>query len=149
MEHQQGTLGIDPENDEPQEHEAEAASNGYLMSLVAVIAGLPFPFINLLACIIFYLSNRRSSYFVRWHCTQVLLSQISMLFLNSFGFGWTLRILFTSEEISKTYIVYLVIILLFNLLELASSIYAAIQLRKRRQVRWWLYGWLTDRLCPK
>ena len=33
----------------PAEHELEAASNSYLMSLLAVMAGLPFPIINLLA----------------------------------------------------------------------------------------------------
>ena len=32
----------------PTDHEAEKASNSYLMSLVALIAGLPLPIINLL-----------------------------------------------------------------------------------------------------
>lgn len=38
----------------PAEHELEAASNSYLMSLLAVMAGLPFPIINLLATAVFY-----------------------------------------------------------------------------------------------
>ena len=38
---------------EPSEHEAEKASNSYLMSLIAIIAGLPLPIINLLATLIF------------------------------------------------------------------------------------------------
>ena len=33
----------------PGEHEAEKASNSYLMSLIAVIAGLPLPIVNLIA----------------------------------------------------------------------------------------------------
>ena len=37
----------------PAEHELEAASNSYLMSLLAVMAGLPFPIINLLASDVF------------------------------------------------------------------------------------------------
>ena len=41
----------------PCEHEMEAASNSYLMSLLAAMAGLPFPIINLLATVIFYLAN--------------------------------------------------------------------------------------------
>ena len=34
---------------EPTEHEAEKASNSYLMSLIALIVGLPLPIINLIA----------------------------------------------------------------------------------------------------
>ena len=67
----------------PGEHEAEKASNSYLMSLIAVIAGLPLPIVNLLATLIFFLGNRKGSYFVRWHCTQALVSQASLLVMNS------------------------------------------------------------------
>ena len=67
---------------QPSEHENEKASNSYLMSLVAVIAGLPLPIINLLATFFFYLANRKSTFFVRWHCTQALLSQAVLLFSN-------------------------------------------------------------------
>ena len=63
---------------QPLDHELEAASNSYLMSLVAIIVGVPLPIINLFATLIFYLGNRRSAYFIRWHCTQALLSQASL-----------------------------------------------------------------------
>ena len=43
---------------EPEEHETEKASNSYLMSLIAIIAGIPLPIINLIATLIFYLGNR-------------------------------------------------------------------------------------------
>ena len=39
----------------PSEHETEKASNSYLMSLVAVVAGLPLPIINLLATFFFFI----------------------------------------------------------------------------------------------
>jgi hypothetical protein len=83
---------------EPGEHESEKASNSYLMSLIAVMVGLPLPIINLIATFIFYLGNRKGTYFVRWHCTQALLSQFSLLFINSFGFWWTVSIFFTEES---------------------------------------------------
>ena len=57
----------------PLEHERETAANSYLMSLLAAMAGLPFPIVNLVATVIFWLSNRRGTYFVRWHCMQALL----------------------------------------------------------------------------
>jgi len=59
---------------EPGEHEAEKASNSYLMSLVALITGILLPIINLLATFIFYMGNRKGTYFVRWHCMHALLT---------------------------------------------------------------------------
>ena len=121
----------------PQDHEAEAASNSYLMSLIAIIVGLPLPIINLLATLFFYISNRRSTYFIRWHCTQALLSQISVFFMNSIGFWWTISIIFTEEELSNPYIAYVLTTLIINILEFVATIYAAIQTRKGIHVEWW------------
>lgn len=131
----------------PGEHEAEKASNSYLMSLIAIIGGLPLPIINLIATFIFYMANRKGTFFVRWHCTQALLSQISMLIINSFGFWWTISILFTSENISNKYIAYLITVLIFNITEFVATIYTAIQTRKGIHVEWWLYGNLTNLIC--
>lgn len=132
---------------EPGEHEAEKASNSYLMSLIALIVGLPLPIINLIATLIFYLGNRKGTYFVRWHCTQALLSQLSMLFINSFGFWWTISIIFTEEAITNKYIAYIIAAIIFNLSEFIATIYTAIQTRKGIHVQWWFYGNLTNLIC--
>jgi len=132
---------------DPSEHEAEKASNSYLMSLIAVIVGLPLPIINLLATLIFYLGNRKGTYFVRWHCTQALLSQFSLLFINSFGFWWTISILFSSETITNRYVAYMITALLFNITEFIATIYTAIKTRKGIHVEWWFYGSLTNLTC--
>lgn len=131
----------------PGEHEAEKASNSYLMSLIAVIAGLPLPIINLIATLIFYLGNRNGTYFVRWHCTQALLSQFSLLFMNSFGFWWTVSIVFGDETVSNLYIAYMMTVFLFNVVEFIATIYTAIATRKGQHVSWWLYGDLTNLIC--
>ncbi len=131
----------------PGEHEAEKASNSYLMSLIAVIAGLPLPIINLLATVIFYLANRKSTYFVRWHCTQALLSQFSLLLMNSTGFWWTISIIFSDEKVTTHFIAYMITIFIFNLTEFIATIYTAIQTRKGIHVQWWLYGNLTNIVC--
>jgi uncharacterized Tic20 family protein len=132
---------------EPGEHEAETASSSYLMSLIAIIVGLPLPIVNLIATLIFYLSNRKSTYFVRWHCTQALLSQLSMLFINSYGFWWTVSIIFTDEEITSNYIAYIIAVIIFNLTEFIATIYTAIQTRKGIHVEWWFYGTFTNIIC--
>lgn len=131
----------------PNDYEAEKASNSYLMSVVAVIAGLPLPIINLLATAIFYFGNRKGTYFVRWHCTQALVSQATVLVMNSAGFYWTLSIIFGDNTITNNYISYIITIILFNIAEFAATIYAAIQTRKGNHVELWFFGPLTETLC--
>ncbi len=128
----------------PGEHEAERASNSYLMSVVAVMAGLPLPIFNLIASVIFFFGNRKSTYFVRWHCTQALLSQLSLLFMNSYAFWWTIGIAFSDESMSNHYIAYIFTAILFNLIEFISTIYSAIQVRKGKHVSWMLFGEITN-----
>jgi uncharacterized membrane protein len=131
----------------PDDYEAEKASNSYLMSVVAVIAGLPLPIINLVATAIFFLGNRKGSYFVRWHCTQALLSQLTVLVMNSAGFYWTLSIILANKSLTNDYIAYMITIVLFNLVEFVATIYAAIQTRKGKHVAWWFFGPLTETIC--
>ena len=131
----------------PSEHEAEKASNSYLMSLIALIAGLPLPIVNLIATLVFYIGNRKGTHFVRWHCTQALLSQLSMLFVNSFGFWWTTSIIFSDEQITNKYLSYLFVVIIFNLFEFIATIYTAVQTRKGQHIVWWFYGDLTNLIC--
>jgi uncharacterized membrane protein len=134
----------------PSDHEAEKASNSYLMSLIAIMAGFPLPIINLLATLGFYIGNRKSTYFVRWHCMQALLSQLTLLLVNSYGFWWTVYILFGDAPITNDYLAYIISVFIFNLLELFATIYSAIQVRKGKHVSWLFFGSLTDILCkPK
>lgn len=130
------------------ESELEKASNGYVMSLIAVMIGLPLPIINLLATFVFYLGNRKGTHFVRWHCTQALLSQFTLFIFNTVGFWWSMAILFKDTvDISNSYIAYMATVLLLNAGELAITIYTAIKTRKGEHVSWWFYGPLTNIIC--
>ncbi len=131
----------------PGEHEAEKASNSYLMSLVAVVAGLPFPIVNMLASLFFYLANRNGTYFVRWHCLQAFYSQLALLPVNSISFWWTVSILFGDEPVSNRYFAYLFTVVAFNLIEFVSTMYAAIETRKGRHVHFFFFGNLTNATC--
>jgi uncharacterized membrane protein len=135
---------VTPFRYQPDEYESEKASNGYLMSLVAVMAGLPLPIVNLIASAAFYLSNRRGTYFVRWHNMQMLLAQAITLVMNAAGVYWTLAIIFGKPSISNSYIAYLITIVLFNLFEFVATVYAASRTRKGKHVVWWVVGPLTD-----
>lgn len=131
----------------PSEHETERASNSYLMSLIAIMGGLPLPIINLIATLIFYLANRKGTYFVRWHITQALFSQFFLLPFNSVAFWWTVSILTTPEMISSKYIAYIITIFIFNFIEFVATIHAAIVTRKGQHVEWWVVGGLTNLIC--
>jgi hypothetical protein len=131
----------------PGEHELEKASNSYLMSLMIVIVGLPFPVINLIATVAFFFGNRKGTYFVRWHCMQALLSQFSLFCINSAGVWWTVFILFGNLSVSNIYIAYIMTILIFNILELIGTIHSAVQTRKGIHLVWWFYGSLTNLIC--
>ena len=129
------------------EHELEAASNSYLMSLLAAMAGLPFPIINLLATVIFYLANKRNTYFVRWHCTQALISQVPLFFTNSVLFWWTVRVLLGWTPLSSFYFAYLFTVVLFNVIDFVATIHTMIAVRRGRQVEWYVYGGVTHLIC--
>jgi uncharacterized Tic20 family protein len=128
----------------PVEVESEKASNAYLMSLIAFMVGLPLPIVNLLATLIFYLNNIKGTKFVKWHCTQALLSQLTIFLMNSAGLYWTLSIIFGDHELNNNYIAYLITIFIFNVVEFAATVVAAIYTRKGQHVEWWFFSSIAN-----
>ena len=54
---------IKPLNERISEGDKERAANSYIMSIVAIMAGMPLPIINLLATLFFLIAHRKGSYF--------------------------------------------------------------------------------------
>jgi hypothetical protein len=133
----------------PSDHECEKASNSYLMSLVAIIAGLPLPIINLLATFFFFIANRKGTYFVRWHCTQALFSQMALIGFNSVSFWWTISIIFSDKSVTNSYFAYMITVIFVNLMEIICTIYAATLVRKGKQVEFYFFGALTHLICKR
>ncbi|KFF15357.1 DUF4870 domain-containing protein [Flavobacterium hydatis] len=134
-------------NYKPYDSELERASNSYLMSLVAVLGGLPLPIMNLLASVFFYLGNRKSTAFVKWHCTQALLAQLGMFFFNTVGFWWTISIIFEDGQFTNTYIAYMLTIIGFNLVEFIFTLYLASQTRKGNHIEIYFFADITNLIC--
>ncbi|MXN92449.1 DUF4870 domain-containing protein [Flavobacterium sp. Sd200] len=130
-------------------HEIEQASNSYLMAVVAVIAGVPLPIVNVIASFLFYLGQRKSSYFVRWHCIQAILAQAIMVPFNSIAIGWTIRLLIDENTPDMYYIMYISFVLVFNIVEFFTVIITAAEVRKGKNVRWFLIANLTDAITSK
>ncbi len=133
-----------PNNKYFDEDSAEKSSNVYLMSLFGVMAGLPLPILNLIATIIFFIGNKKAQPIVKWHCIQGMISQFVLFIFNSVSFWWTISILFYKEEITNNYLSYLIFVIILNVVELISTIYTAIKVRKGQNIEWWIYGPLTN-----
>lgn len=131
----------------PHDSELERASNSYLMSLVAVLGGLPLPIFNLLASVFFYLGNRKSTDFVKWHCTQALVSQLGLFFFNTTGFWWTIAILFQDKKPTNYYFAYMITLVVFNLIEFFSTLFIATQVRKGKHVEFFFFSDVTNLIC--
>ncbi len=133
-----------------EDHNAEKASNSYLMSLVAIMAGVGLPLFNLIATFIFYMANRKEALFVRWHATQALFSQFLLLIFNAPAFAWLMTIIFGNNEFNNNFFAYIIVVILINLVEFIATIYTAIQTRKGIHVEWIIIGPLTNSLVkPK
>jgi uncharacterized membrane protein len=152
-------------------YEYEKASNSYLMAVVSVIAGMPLPIINVIAAIGFYLANRKSSYFVRWHCIQSAIGQAVIIPFNSVAVAWTVSVFFSRSHFFDyignnhtanaslfideahnapiAYWLYMAFIFCFNLAEFFIIIYTATRVRNGHDVRWFGIAGLTDSLCSK
>lgn len=177
MEYTEGTIKDIDTKKNTQEiiypNEYEQASKSYLMAVVAVIAGLPFPIINLFAAAGYYLAHRKSSYFVRWHCIQSAIGQALLIPFNSVAVAWTLGVIFGGRGlfglaeiprryftntatpfedysgVTMYYILYITFIVLLNITEFIIVIYTSTKVKKGENVRWFGIAQLTDKLCSK
>ncbi|MFD2697697.1 DUF4870 domain-containing protein [Mesonia sediminis] len=132
------------------ESECERASNAYLMSLVGIIVGLPLPIINVIATFFYLLSQRKSTFFVRWHATQALMSQLVLVPFNSILLISTIICIQTDVGPLKIfYWFYLGFVLLLNLIEFIFTIVIADRVRKGHHMRWPILASITDSLVSK
>ena len=131
----------------PNDYETEKASFSYLMSLITIVAGLPLPVINLIATLAYYISNKKSHYFIRWHCIQTLLFQIFFVIINAYPAWRIFSIIFNNGQITNSLTAYLITAFLFNLIGFIITIYSAIYTGRGKHVYLWFFGDLADLLC--
>jgi len=112
--------------------EREDAMGAYFMMFASLAAGLPLPIINLIAATIYYHINKHKSRFVRFHSLQSLLSQLPVSLLNAGLVIWGITLFKQDFNIESSFIIYLSIVIIANLVYLGFSIVAAIEARKGR-----------------
>ncbi|MFC1476785.1 DUF4870 domain-containing protein [Fibrobacterota bacterium] len=129
-----------PQPDEISIREKEDAMGAYLMMFAAWGAGLPFPLINLIAAIIYFFVNNKSSKFVAFHAYQSLLTQIPISIFNAGVIFWVVLILSPYAEDTTPFYVYFVFVVLWNLIYMVISIIACVKARKGHYYYFWVFG---------
>ena len=134
-----------PQPDEIPKREREDAMGAYLMMFAAWGVGLPLPLLNLVAAIIYFFTNKKTSRFVSFHAYQSLLTQIPTSIVNASAVAWALT-LFLKDYHLNTYGYadlfwsYIVFVVLLNLVYMVFSIVACIRARKGRFYYFWVFG---------
>lgn len=146
--------------------EKNDALGAYLMMFVFLVVGIPFPFINLIAALVYCLVMCKKSRFVRFHAWQSFLSQIPITLLNSvliitlvvrfiaifkhnMAIDWNMDISYggvgngTQDGrgvFSKNIIALIIFIILINIIYMIYSLIAAVKASQGKMHYFWFFG---------
>jgi hypothetical protein len=139
-------------NQDPLPHygEREKAGNAYAISMVVMAVALPLPIIGVLATIIYYFAQGKSTYYVRWNSLQAVFNQLVLLPVNSVAVYWTLYIIyFDGDFLNVYYWIYILLFSTLNIIEFVSTILTVNHIKDGKFVRWWIIGNIVDRFVKK
>jgi uncharacterized membrane protein len=132
-----------PQPEEIPERERDDAMAAYLMMFASLAIGLPIPLVNLIASVIYFLVNRKSSSFAAFHSLQALLTHVPVVLLNAGAVGWLIGILVSQAGFHAPFFWYLFFTVLVNIAYIAWSIVALIHASKGR----FFYMPVVGRFC--
>ncbi len=124
--------------------EKQKASLAYVISLVVLIASVPLPLAGFLGTLGYAKVQEKYSNFVKYHCWQAVFSQLLVLIFTSIFWGWSVRILLTTQEFTQDYFYYLGFLVVFILIESIFAIVSAYQIEKGRHPKWWVISAFLD-----
>jgi uncharacterized Tic20 family protein len=119
-----------PQPDEISSAEKDDAMGAYLMMFAAWAVGLPLPILNLIAAVIYFYVNKKTSRFVAFHALQSLLSQIPVTLINVALIVWLVRNVITGAVYSSGFFILLAVMVCSNILYLIFSIAALVRAKK-------------------
>jgi len=104
----------------------------YLMMFASLAIGLPIPLLNLIASVIYFFVNKKTSPFVAFHALQALLSHIPVVLLNAGTAAWIITNLVIHASSWAWFFWYLFFTILVNLTYIVWSIVALVNANKGR-----------------
>jgi len=123
------------------EREKEDAMGAYLMMFAAWGAGFPLPMIGLIASIIYFYINKKSSIFAAFHSYQALLTHIPISIINASAVIWGIVIFIGhSHPFLRHYAAFCIFAGIWNVLYMIFSIIACVRARKGSFYYFWVFG---------
>jgi uncharacterized membrane protein len=129
-----------PQPQEITSREKEQSLAAYLMMFATAAAGLPVPFLNLIASFAYFYFTKSTSRYVYFHSLQSLLSQLPVSLMNSIAVFWAIRIIFFDALFSDPYKGYLAVVVLANLVYVLFSLVAAVKAYRGRMYYFIFFG---------
>ncbi|HUI69835.1 MAG TPA: DUF4870 domain-containing protein [Spirochaetia bacterium] len=121
-----------PQPDDITQRERDDAMGAYLMMFASLAVGLPIPLLNLVASVIYFFVNKKTSAFVAFHALQALLSHIPVVLLNAGVVAWIIANVATHSSSWGWFLWYLFFSILVNLTYVVWSIVALVHANKGR-----------------
>ncbi len=129
-----------PQPHELSEREKDDAMAAYLMMFASWAIGLPLPLINLVASLVYFFINRRTSKFVAFHALQSLMFHIPVVCLNTGAVAWLIVLLASGFHAIGFFLIYLVFVAMVNILYIVLSIIALLWAHRGRFYYMPLFG---------
>lgn len=121
-----------PQPDEISAGERDDAMAAYLMMFASLAVGLPLPLINLIASLVYWLVNRKTSRFVAFHSLQSLLSHLPVTLVNAGLVAWTVAAIVSPVQFGPAFFWFLAFTVLLNVAYIVISIVALVHAHKGR-----------------
>jgi uncharacterized Tic20 family protein len=121
-----------PQPDEIPAGERDDAMAAYLMMFASLAIGLPLPLVNLVASLVYWLVNRKTSRFVAFHSLQSLLSHLPVTVVNAGLVAWTIAAIASPVRFGAAFFWFLAFTVLLNIAYIVISIVALVHAHKGR-----------------
>ncbi len=144
-----------PQPEDISQREKDDAMAAYLMMFASLAVGLPFPFVNLIASIVYYAVTRKTSPFVAFHGLQSLLFHVPVTLVNAGGVAWLIASLVGGPHFSGIFITYALFAGAVNVLYIVFSVIALVAAHKGRFYYMPVFGriafarWYGPRPAPR
>ena len=122
------------------EREREDAMGAYLMMFAAVGVGAPLPLVSMIASIIYFYINKKSSDFVAFHSFQSLITQIPITIINASAVVWLVMLFKRDFSGPGDFFNFLIFVGIMNLFYFIFSIVGAVLARKGRFYYFLFFG---------
>ena len=132
-----------PQPEEISLREREDAMGAYFMMFASLAAGLPLPFLNIVASVIYYYVNKKTGRFVQYHSMHALISHIPVAIVNTIAVVWGFLIIFYDYYMNINFKAFVAMSIVANLVYIVYSIIAAVKAHKGRFYYFWFFGKLS------